>query len=500
MKRYLVALDQGTTSSRTLFFNKTGAQEAMKSFEFPQQYPKLGWVEQNPQDIVDSQLRSLKEAMEIGDISANEIFAIGITNQRETTIVWERETGKPVCPAIVWQCRRTAPLVEQLKKDGVDKMIREKTGLIPDAYFSATKLRWILDEYQLQARAENGELCFGTVDSYLAFQLLEGNPHVTDATNASRTMLFNIYTQQWDEDLLKLLNIPLAMMPEVIDSASQVGVLKKNLIGAAVPVCALAGDQHAALFGQGCLEPGMVKNTYGTGCFMLMNTGDKPVTNDVGLLTTMAWRIKGKVSYALEGSVFVAGAAMQWLRDKLGLISTAQDSGTLASLVQDNGGVFLVPAFTGLGAPYWNMYARGGMFGLTRGSTKAHVVRATLESIGFQSNDLLHVMEKAAGFAPKSLRVDGGASTNDLLMQFQADISDLPIIRPVVQETTALGAALLAGIGSGLFENEQEAVASWQEGLCYEPKMDAVMRKDLLRGWRRAIDTSLFYANWSEEG
>ena len=490
-KRYLLALDQGTTSSRAVLFTKEGQIIASAAYEFKQHYPQPGWVEHDPQDILTTQIEALRSAVRQSGIDPQEIAAIGITNQRETTLVWDRVTGQPACNAIVWQCRRTADMVEQLKRDGCAGPIREKTGLNPDAYFSATKLRWILDHTGLQQAAEDGRYCFGTVDSWLVWHLVQGHPHVTDATNASRTMLFNIRSQDWDDDLLRLFRIPRAMLPKVIDSARMIGLMNEDILGAQIPVAAIAGDQHAALFGQACFERGMVKNTYGTGCFMLMNIGQDFRLSDHGLITTTAWRLNGQPTYALEGSVFIGGAAIQWLRDELGLIRTAAESETLAQEIPDNGGVYLVPAFTGLGAPYWDMYARGTVVGLTRGSGRRHIVRAALESIAYQSNDLLQAMTQDNGSAPAALRVDGGASANRFLMQFQADLMRLNVQRPAVLETTALGAALLAGLSVGLFDSLDETAHGWHVADTFSPLMPEALSARYLEGWKQAVGRTL---------
>jgi len=495
-QRYLLALDQGTTSSRAVLFTKEGQPVASAAFEFPQHYPNPGWVEHDPQDILSSQIEALRAAVRKSEIDPREIAAIGITNQRETTMVWDRQTGKPVFNAVVWQCRRTADMVNRIKEAGHTDMIRAKTGLTPDAYYSATKLRWILDTCKLQEKAKAGGLCFGTVDSWLCWHLVKGHPHVTDATNASRTMLYNILTQDWDDDLLRLMDIPRALLPRVIDSAELIGTLNEDILGVPVPVAAIAGDQHAALFGQACFQEGMVKNTYGTGCFMLMNIGDSFRLSEHGLITTTAWRLNGRPSYALEGSVFIGGAAVQWLRDELGLIKTAAESETLATEITDNGGVYLVPAFTGLGAPYWDMYARGTLVGLTRGSGRRHVVRAALESIAYQSRDLLTAMAGDLGTVPAALRVDGGASANRFLMQFQADVMRIPVKRPAVLETTALGAAMLAGIGVGLFRTPEETAAGQHITDVFTPTMPQQESDRLIQGWQRAVRTVL---NWSRE-
>ena len=492
-KRYLVALDQGTTSSRAVVFEESGRVLAAHGIEFPQIYPKPGWVEHDPKSILETQTEALRTAVKLSQVAVEDIAAIGITNQRETTLVWDRLTGECVCNAIVWQCRRTAPYVERLKAAGKAELIKEKTGLVPDAYFSGTKLAWILDTLHLHKRAEAGELCFGTVDSFLCWHLVEGRPHVTDATNASRTMLFNLHTQSWDKELLDMLDIPGSVLPKVVDSAQMIGMLDTAILGRPIPVAAMAGDQHAALFGQACHRAGMVKNTYGTGCFMLMNTGEAPVASQNGLLTTMAWRIGGKPCYALEGSVFMGGAAIQWLRDELKMIATAAESESLAASVKDTGGVYLVPAFTGLGAPWWDMYSRGIIVGLTRGTGRAHIVRAALEAIAYQSADLLTAMAADCGFEPTRMQVDGGASANGFLMQFQADIMNIPVVRPVVMETTALGAAMLAGLAVGIYSSVEETAMAWQRDLQFDPQMGKAQREDSLKGWHRAVDRALHW-------
>ncbi len=492
-KRYLVALDQGTTSSRAVLFNLEGQMLASAAFEFAQHYPKPGWVEHDPADILSTQIEALRATVRKAQIDPREIAAIGVTNQRETTLLWDRKTGKCVHNAIVWQCRRTAPIVEELVRDGHADMIREKTGLVPDAYFSGTKLKWLLDTLDLHDRAERGELCFGTVDSFLCWHLVSGHPHVTDATNAGRTMLFNLHTQDWDEELLRLLDIPRAVLPAVLDSAQMIGCLDEDILGAAIPVAAIAGDQHAALFGQACFEKGMVKNTYGTGCFMLMNIGETFRLSGSGLLTTMAWRLNGKPTYALEGSVFIGGAAVQWLRDEMKLVESAKGTESVAMSVPDNGGVYLVPAFTGLGAPHWDMYARGTVVGLTRGTGRKHMVRAALESIAYQSADLLTAMSRDCGQTTTALRVDGGASANRFLMQFQADIMQTEVQRPAVLETTALGAALLAGLGVGIFRDLSETAAGWHIEDTFAPSMAQEERAKLLKGWHKAVQTAIFW-------
>ena len=492
--KVLIALDQGTTSSRAVVFDTQGHMLASHGVEFPQIFPKPGWVEHDPRDILSTQITALRQAVKLSGVDVADIAAIGITNQRETTLLWDRETGECVHNAIVWQCRRTAHYVERLVQQGKAEMIREKTGLIPDAYFSGTKLAWLLDHLDLHERAERGELCFGTVDSFLAWHLVTGRPHVTDATNAGRTMLFNLQTQDWDEELLNMLDIPRACLPDVVDSSQVIGMLDPGILGRPIPVAAMAGDQHASLFGQACLQPGMVKNTYGTGCFMLMNTGSERVRSQNGLLSTMAWRIGGKPTYALEGSVFMGGATIQWLRDEMKMIATAAESEGLAKSVKDTGGVYLVPAFTGLGAPWWDMYSRGTLIGMTRGTGRAHVVRAALESIAYQSADLMDAMVKDCGHAPTQLQVDGGASANAFLMQFQSDIMGVPVVRPQVMETTALGAALLAGLAVGVYASPEDTAAVWQRDLMFEPQMEEHHRAQLLHGWHKAVERSLAWA------
>ena len=492
--KVLIALDQGTTSSRAVVFDTQGHMLASHGVEFPQIFPKPGWVEHDPRDILSTQITALRQAVKLSGVDVADIAAIGITNQRETTLLWDRETGECVHNAIVWQCRRTAHYVERLVQQGKAEMIREKTGLIPDAYFSGTKLAWLLDHLDLHERAERGELCFGTVDSFLAWSLVTGRPLVTDATNAGRTMLFNLQTQDWDEELLNMLDIPRACLPDVVDSSQVIGMLDPGILGRPIPVAAMAGDQHASLFGQACLQPGMVKNTYGTGCFMLMNTGSERVRSQNGLLSTMAWRIGGKPTYALEGSVFMGGATIQWLRDEMKMIATAAESEGLAKSVKDTGGVYLVPAFTGLGAPWWDMYSRGTLIGMTRGTGRAHVVRAALESIAYQSADLMDAMVKDCGHAPTQLQVDGGASANAFLMQFQSDIMGVPVVRPQVMETTALGAALLAGLAVGVYASPEDTAAVWQRDLTFEPQMEEHHRAQLLHGWHKAVERSLAWA------
>ena len=494
--RSILALDQGTTSSRAVAFDETGRMVGSHGIEFPQHYPHPGWVEHDPKDILDSQIRSLKLTVELCGIDPGDIAAVGITNQRETTLLWDRRTGEPVCNAIVWQCRRTAPIVERLKKDGLGSVITNRTGLIPDAYFSGTKLEWMLENIPgARERAEKGELCFGTVDSYLTFMLTGKKQHVTDMTNASRTMLFNIFEKKWDEELLRMMDIPENLLPQVVDSSCVVGMLDKSILGREIPVAALAGDQHAALFGQGCFTPGLCKNTYGTGCFVLMNTGKTPVRSPSGLLTTVAWSLDGKTTYALEGSVFVAGAVVQWLRDEMGLIQSAAETEPIAASVPDNAGVYFVPAFTGLGAPHWDMYSRGTIVGLTRGSGRAHIVRAALEAIAYQSADVVQAMQNDSGISMPVMRVDGGASANNFLMQFQSDILGADVVRPAIIESTALGAAMLAGRAVGLWTDGDLAHLQKEEKR-FTPQMQGGARERLLRQWRRAVSRA---EGWAEE-
>ena len=493
-KSYVLAFDQGTTSSRAILFDESGNIHSVAQKEFTQIYPNPGWVEHDPMEIWGSQSGVAREVLEKSGVSVDDVAAIGITNQRETTIVWDKETGKPVYNAIVWQDRRTAPICDELKAGGLTETIREKTGLVVDAYFSGTKVKWILDHVEgARDRANRGELLFGTVDSWLVWNLTRGKLHITDYTNASRTMLFNIHSLDWDDTLLQLLDIPRAMLPEVRSSSEVYGHTDERTFGGAqIPIAGIAGDQQAALFGQTCFEPGMVKNTYGTGCFMLMNTGEKPVDSKSGLLTTIAWGIDGKVTYALEGSVFIAGAAIQWLRDGLRFFDSAADSEYFASKVDHAGGVYVVPAFAGLGAPYWDMYARGAIFGLTRGSSKEHITRATLNSLAYQTKDILDAMQADSGIVLKSLRVDGGAVANNLLMQFQADILGVPVERPAVTESTALGAAYLAGLAVGFWTKDQVS-ASGAIDRTFEPQMDEKMRSELYKGWQKAVKRTMLW-------
>ncbi len=487
MKRYLLALDQGTTSSRAILFDREGNIFATEQEEFPQIYPQPGWVEHNAEAIWETQLKVAQNVLKKNGIEAKEIAGIGITNQRETTLIWDKKTGKPIHNAIVWQDRRTADICDQLKADQYEDYIRQTTGLVVDAYFSGTKVKWLLDQVDgARGRAKKGELLFGTIDSWLVWKLTGGKKHITDYSNASRTMLYNIHDLHWDKKLLEILDIPAEVLPEVRPSSEVYGETEGHLFGAPIAVGGIAGDQQAALFGQACYEKGMAKNTYGTGCFMLMNTGKSAVTSKAGLLTTIAWGIDGEVYYALEGSVFIAGAAIQWLRDGLKIIDESPDSEYYAMKVTDTGGVVVVPAFAGLGAPYWDMYARGAIFGLTRGTTKEHLIRATLNSLAYQTKDVLDAMEKDANTVLKTLRVDGGACANNLLMQFQSDILGVEVQRPKVIETTALGAAYLAGLSTG-FISMDEIEQRWQLDKTFQPEMDRDHRDKLYRRWKKAV-------------
>jgi len=484
--KHILALDQGTTSSRAIVFDHAGSIVAVAQKEFPQIFPKPGWVEHDPRDIWSSQTGVAAEALTKANVPATDVAAIGITNQRETAVVWDRATGEPVCNAIVWQDRRTAGICDRLRARKLDRMIRRKTGLVVDAYFSATKVQWILENVKgARARAKAGELAFGTVDSWLVWNLTGGRVHVTDASNASRTMLFDIAKGEWDDELLKIFGVPRSMLPEVRSSSEVYG--NTTLLGAAIPIAGIAGDQQSALFGQACTQPGMAKNTYGTGCFMLMNTGTKRITSRNNLLTTVAWRIAGRTEYALEGSIFIAGAVVQWLRDGLEFFRASADVEALAASVTDTGGVYLVPAFAGLGAPHWDQYARGTIVGLTRGTTKAHIARAALEAIALQTMDVLKAMEADAGIKLKELRVDGGASANNLLMQLQADLLGVPVIRPKVAETTALGAAYLAGLAVGFWKSRADIARQWQADKRFAPKMKTPERKRIAGEWERAL-------------
>ena len=493
MSKYVMALDQGTTSSRAIIFDEHQNIVNMAQKEFTQHYPKAGWVEHDPLEIYASQYGVLVEVLARSGMEAGEISAIGITNQRETTIVWDKNTGRPVYNAIVWQCRRTSDFCTNLVERGYADEIRAKTGLLIDAYFSATKIKWILDNVEgARERAERGELLFGTVDTWLIWKLTGGAAHVTDVTNASRTMLFNIHTLEWDKDICALLDIPMCMLPKVCDSSMVYGAARIG--GAEIPIAGAAGDQQAALFGQTCFARGDVKNTYGTGCFMLMNTGDTPVESKNGLLTTVAVGLSGKATYALEGSVFVGGAVIQWLRDELKLINESADSEYFANKVKDSAGVYVVPAFTGLGAPYWDMYARGAILGLTRGAGRNHIIRAALEGIAYQTLDVLKAMQADSGVQFKELKVDGGASANNLLMQFQADIAGVTVRRPMIRETTALGAAYLAGLATGVWRDLNDIKGQWTLDKLYEPQMEAARARELVDGWHKAVERARGWA------
>jgi len=497
MSKYILSFDQGTTSSRAIIFDKTGAVKATAQKEFTQIFPQPGWVEHDGNEIWYTQLGVATEVVLKAGLTVHDIAGIGITNQRETTLVWDRHTHQPVYNAIVWQDRRTSAYCNELKKAGNAENIQQKTGLVIDAYFSATKLKWILDNVtDVRQRAENGELCFGTIDSWLLFKLTNGKVHTTDISNASRTMLFNIHSLQWDDDLLKLFDIPKSMLPQVKSSSEIYGYTEEIFTAKQVPVCGIAGDQQAALFGQMCIKPGMVKNTYGTGCFMLMNTGDKPVLSKNNLLTTIAWKIGDVTTYALEGGVFIAGAVVQWLRDGLGIIKNSSDVEKLALSVNDNGGVYFVPAFAGLGAPYWNQFARGTMLGITRGTTDAHIARASIESIALQTMDVLHAMNADAELPIEELRVDGGATANNLLMQFQSDVMNCRVIRPVITETTALGAAYLAGLAIGFWKDTGEIENYWKAEKNFEPQMKDDARQNEIHQWKKAIKAAMA---WTDE-
>tara|TARA_Y100000589_G_scaffold104806_2_gene99261 strand:+ start:401 stop:1882 length:1482 start_codon:yes stop_codon:yes gene_type:complete len=484
--KYILALDQGTTSSRSIIFDKTGRIKAMAQKEFPQIFPKPGWVEHDPEAIWKTQLATAKAALRKAKLTTKKIAAIGITNQRETTLLWDRETGRPIHHAIVWQDRRTAKDCDRLKAAGHAPAIRRKTGLVIDAYFSATKIAWLLKHVKgTRTLARQGRLAFGTIDTWLIWKLTGGTVHVTDASNASRTMLYNLRTGDWDEELLKLFKVPRSVLPEVRSSSEVLG--ETNRLGGRIPIAGIAGDQQAALFGQCCTRPGMVKNTYGTGCFMLMQTGPKPIVSKNNLLSTVAWRVGGRTEFALEGSIFIAGAVTQWLRDGLGFFKNATEIEKLAASVKDNGDVYLVPAFAGLGAPHWDQNARGVLCGLTRGATKAHIARAALEGIAYQVRDVLAVMEADAGLRLKELRVDGGASANNLLMQFQSDLLNVPVVRPRVTETTALGAAYLAGLAVGYWQSKTDIAQQWQQDRRFAPQMKPATRYRLVTGWDKAL-------------
>lgn len=499
MAKYIMALDSGTTSNRCILFNEKGEMCSMAQKEFTQYFPKPGWVEHDAEEIWTCQMTVARQAMEKIHVSAEDIAAIGITNQRETTIVWDKQTGKPIHNAIVWQCRRTSEYCDELKTRGFTETIREKTGLVLDAYFSGTKVKWILDHVEgARERALRGELLFGTVETWLIWKLTKGAVHVTDYSNASRTMLFNINTLQWDKEILEELDIPVQMLPEAKPSSCIYGETSAEYFGKSIIISGAAGDQQAALFGQTCFEPGEAKNTYGTGCFLLMNTGEKPVLSGNGLVTTIAWGIDGIVNYALEGSVFVAGAAIQWLRDELRLIDSASDTEYMAQRVKDTNGCYVVPAFTGLGAPHWDQYARGTIVGLTRGVNKYHIVRATLESLAYQVNDILAVMKADSGIELSALKVDGGASANDFLMQLQADISNAPVHRPGCVETTAMGAAYLAGLAAGYWKDKEDVKKNWRIDRIFTPQMEEELRNKKIRGWNRAVKCSYGWAKEEE--
>ncbi|KMN47027.1 glycerol kinase [Bacillus cereus] len=492
MKKYILSLDQGTTSSRAILFNKEGKIVHSAQKEFTQHFPKPGWVEHNAQEIWGSILAVIATCLSEADVKPEQIAGIGITNQRETAVVWDKTTGKPVYNAIVWQSRQTVEICDELKEKGYSDMVREKTGLLIDAYFSGTKVKWILDNVEgAREKAENGELLFGTIDTWLVWKLSGGKAHVTDYSNASRTLMFNIHDLQWDDELLDMLTVPKSMLPEVRPSSEIYGeTIDYHFFGQNVPIAGVAGDQQAALFGQACFGEGMAKNTYGTGCFMLMNTGEKAVASEHGLLTTIAWGIDGKVNYALEGSIFVAGSAIQWLRDGMRMFKDASESEEYASRVESTEGVYVVPAFVGLGTPYWDSEVRGAMFGVTRGTTKEHFIRATLESLAYQTKDVLCAMEADSGIELNTLRVDGGAVKNNFLMQFQSDMLDVPVERPVINETTALGAAYLAGLAVGYWKNQDEIKAQWHMDKRFEPTMEAETSEELYAGWKKAIEAT----------
>ena len=494
MKSYILALDQGTTSSRAIVFDHDGNIISVAQKEFTQIFPHPGWVEHDPEEIWSTQLGVAAEAITKAGLSAENIHAIGITNQRETTIVWDRNTGKPIYNAIVWQDRRTADFCDELKRKNLHILIQQRTGLVVDAYFSASKVKWILDNVEgARAKAEKGELCFGTVDTWLVWNLTKGQTYVTDVSNASRTMLMNLQTCQWDGELEKIFSIPGNMLPQIRSSSEVYGTTQNILTAKNIPIAGIAGDQQSALFGQLCTQPGMVKNTYGTGCFMLMNTGEKIIHSKNNLLTTVAWKINGKTEYALEGSVFIAGAVVQWLRDGLGIIKTSADVEELAAKVKDNEGVYIVPAFAGLGAPYWNQHTRGTIVGITRGTTSAHIARASLDSIAYQTAEVLKAMEADSGIEIKELRVDGGATVNNVLMQFQSDLLNTVVVRPHITETTALGAAYLAGLATGYWNTVDELQQQWKADRKFEPNMNDETRDALQSGWARAVKAAMSY-------
>lgn len=495
-KKYILAFDQGTTSSRAIVFDHAGSIISVAQKEFSQKFPKSGWVEHDANEIWSTQIGVAAEAVAKSKISPQDIAAIGITNQRETTVVWERATGKPIHNAIVWQDRRTTDYCKELKRSGKDKLIQEKTGLVVDSYFSGTKIKWILDNVEdAREKAEKGELCFGTIDTWLLWNLTRGEVHATDVSNASRTMICNIHTLEWDDELLELFDIPKSLLPEIKSSSEIYGYAKNVISDANIPIAGIAGDQQSALFGQMCTQSGMVKNTYGTGCFMLMNTGEKTIPSKNNLLTTVAWKVGGVTNYALEGSVFIGGAVVQWLRDGLGIIKNSGDVEELAAKVSDSGGVYIVPAFTGLGTPYWNGNARGTIVGLTRGSTASHIARAALDSIALQSMDLLKAMEADSGISIKEMRVDGGATVNDMLMQFQSDVLNTNVVRPEITETTALGAAYLAGLAVKFWESIDEIESQWKINKTFSPAVDDEKRAELTKEWARAIDAAQAWAD-----
>ncbi|WP_211653356.1 glycerol kinase GlpK [Planococcus alpniumensis] len=496
-KDYIMAIDQGTTSSRAVLFNHKGEIVGTGQQEFEQFFPKPGWVEHDANEIWTSVLACMAGALRKADVEANQIAGIGITNQRETAVVWDRNTGKPIYKAIVWQSRQTADICGELKAQGHEELFRKKTGLLIDAYFSGTKVKWILDNVEgAREKAENGDLMFGTIDTWLVYKLSGGAAHITDYSNASRTLMYNIYDLEWDQELLDILTVPKSMLPEVRQSSEvYANTINYHFFGNEVPIAGIAGDQQAALFGQACFEKGMAKNTYGTGCFMLMNTGEEGVVSEHGLLTTLAWGIDGKVEYALEGSIFVAGSAIQWLRDGLKILDTAPESEQYATSVESTDGVYMVPAFVGLGTPYWDTDARGAIFGLTRGTTRAHLIRATLESLAYQTKDVVNVMIEDAGIELKTLRVDGGAVANDFLVQFQSDILDVPVERPVIQETTALGAAYLAGLAVGFWESKEEIAQQWKVDKTFTSEMPAEQGEKLYDGWKQAVAATRTFKN-----
>ena len=500
MSKYILALDQGTTSSRAIVFDKSGNIICSAQKEFTQHFPKPGWVEHDPVEIWSTQAGVAAEAIAKRDINAEDIAAIGITNQRETVVVWDKNSGEPIYNAIVWQDKRTSSYCDELKKQGHNDLIRSKTGLVIDSYFSGTKVKWILDNIDgAREKADNGDLLMGTIDSWLVWNFTKGETHITDVTNASRTLLFNLNTMEWDEELLQLLTIPRSMLPEVKQSSEIYGHTKSTFYDARIPISGIAGDQQSALFGQMCTKPGMVKNTYGTGCFMLMNIGEKPQSSKNNLLTTVAWKINGKTTYALEGSIFIAGAVVQWLRDSLKIIRTSGDVEELANKVESSDGVYFIPAFAGLGAPQWNQHAQGTIFGMTRGTTDAHIAKAALESIAYQTMDVLKAMEADSGITIKELRVDGGATVNDKLMQFQSDVLNTITVRPQVVETTAMGAAFLAGLAVGFWENKEEIQEIWKIGKTYNPATDREQIDTEIKGWYRAIDALEYWTKKDEE-